>query len=134
FNSERSSPMKSWRRLAPGGWCLVMLMLAGCGRSAAPTESTSGPAPIVSSASANLDEGSVRVTGPYVHENLAVFLIHADQQEPGDFLTLDEGLSKGLVEVTEKGQEQVRELVINNKSDQPLYLQEGERLQGGKQD
>jgi hypothetical protein len=65
---------------------------------------------------------------------MAVFLIHADQQEAGDYLTLDEGLSKGLVEITEKDQQQVRELLIDNKSDRPLYLQEGERLKGGKQD
>jgi hypothetical protein len=134
FGPERSSPMKCWRSLLPGGWCLLLMALAGCGRSAAPTESPSAPTPTASSADASLDDRNVRVTGPYVHENLTVFLIHADQQDEGDFLTLDEGLSKGVVEITEKEQGQVRELVIDNKSDQPLYLQEGERIQGGKQD
>jgi hypothetical protein len=133
FDSERSSEMRSWRRLAPGGWCLV-LMLAGCGRPAAPTETPSVPTPTAASSDANLDDRDIRVTGPYVHDNMAVFLIHADQQEPGDFLTLNEGLTKGLVEITEKDQQQVRELLIDNKSDRPLYLQEGERLKGGKQD
>jgi hypothetical protein len=126
--------MKSWRRLAPSAWCLVMLIAVGCSRSDAPTESPSAGASTESSSSANLDDRDIRVTGPYVHDNMAVFLIHADKQEPGDFLTLDEGLSKGLVEITEKSQGQVQELVIDNKSDRPLYLQEGERLQGGKQD
>jgi hypothetical protein len=120
-----------------------MLTVAGCSRSdaptdspstAAPTETPSVAAPTVSSSSANLDDRDIRVTGPYVYDNMAVFLIHADKQEPGDFLTLAEGLSKGLVEVTEKDQQQVRELLIDNKSDRPLYLQEGERLQGGNQD
>jgi hypothetical protein len=133
-NSERSSEMKSWRRLAPSAWCLVMLMVAGCSRTAAPTDSPSATGPTETSSSASLDDRDIRVTGPYVHDNMAVFLIHADHQESGDFLTLQEGLSKGLVEVKEKEQQQVRELLIDNKSDQPLYLQEGERLQGGKQD
>jgi hypothetical protein len=113
----------------------MMLMVAGCSRSAAPTESPSAVADTpLPSTSASLDDRDIRVTGPYVHDNMAVFLIHADHQESGDFLTLQEGLSKGLVEVTEKDQQQVRELLIDNKSDRPLYLQEGERLQGGKQD
>jgi hypothetical protein len=81
-----------------------------------------------------LEDRNIRVSGPYVHENLTVFLVHAEQQDQGDFLTLDEGLTKGLVEITEKEQGQVQKLVIDNKSDQPLYLQEGERIQGGKQD
>ena len=111
-----------------------MLLLAGCSRSVPPTEAPSAPTPEVSSSEANLDDRAVRVTGPYVHDNMAVFLIHADQQDAGEFLTLDEALSKGLVEITEKDQQQVRELLIDNKSDRPLYLQEGERLKGGKQD
>jgi hypothetical protein len=135
--------MKSWRKWAPGGWCLVLLTAAGCSRNAAlteppsaaaPTEAPSVAAATPTSSTSKLDERAIRVTGPYVHDNMAVFLIHADQQETSDFLTLDEGLSKGLVEVTEKEQGQVQELVIDNKSDQPLYLQEGERLQGGRQD
>lgn len=135
--------MKSRRRLESGGWCFVILLLAGCSRSvaptespsaAAPTESPSTAAPSLSSSSVQLDDRAIRVTGPYVHDNMAVFLIHADQQDRRDFLILDEGLSKGLVEITEKGQGQVQELVIDNKSDLPLYLQEGERIQGGKQD
>jgi hypothetical protein len=116
-----------------GGWCFLML-LAGCGRSAPPTEAPAPTAPTPSAASVKLDDKAIHVTGPYVHENMAVFLIHADQQDKSDFLTLDEGLSKGLVEITEKAQGQVQELVIDNKSDRPLYLQEGERIQGGKQD
>src|SRR5262249_40286128 len=50
------------------------------------------------------------------------------------FITLDEGLKSGLCTVSEKEQSEVRELQIENRSDQPLFLQEGDRLQGGKQD
>jgi hypothetical protein len=63
-----------------------------------------------------------------------VFLVHAPSQDERAFITLDEGLKSGSVKVTEKSQEQVNELLIENLSDSPLFLQEGDRLQGGKQD
>jgi hypothetical protein len=75
-----------------------------------------------------------RVSGPYTHENLSVFLIHSFQPDKRSFLTLPEGLKTDKVKITEKENEQVGELLVDNQSDQPLYLQEGERLQGGKQD
>jgi hypothetical protein len=75
-----------------------------------------------------------QISGPYGHQNLTVFLVHSSRQDGRDFLTLDEGLANGLVKVTEKEQEQVGKLLIDNQSDRPLFLQEGERLQGGKQD
>lgn len=76
----------------------------------------------------------VRVSGPYVHENLTVFLLHSKDQDPRQFVTLVEGIDAKQVVVSEKQQEQVSELVIENKSDKFLFLQEGDRLQGGKQD
>jgi hypothetical protein len=74
------------------------------------------------------------VSGPYIHENLAVFLLHAKDQDSRDYMTLDQGLDKKLVTVSEQGKEQVGSLVIENKSDRYLFLQEGDRIQGGKQD
>jgi hypothetical protein len=74
------------------------------------------------------------VTGPYTHKNVSVFLIHSDEQDGRDFMTLDEGLKEGVVRVTEKRQEEVGELLIDNRGDRPVFLQEGDRLSGGKQD
>src|SRR5947208_13279407 len=68
------------------------------------------------------------VSGPHAHDNVAVFLLHAKEQDPREFITLDEGLDKKLVAVSEKSQEQVNELVIENNSDRPLFLQEGDRV------
>src|SRR3954462_314009 len=68
----------------------------------------------------------VTVSGPRAHDNVVVFLLHAKEQDPREFLTLDEGLDKKLVAVSEKSQEQVNELVIENNSDRPLFLQEGD--------
>ena len=102
---------------------LLVMVVAACGRPAvpAPVEMKAGvPEP--------------RITGPYVHENLAVYLIHSDHQDDRDFITLDEGLRDGTVTVTEKDQEQVSELLLENKSSKPLFVQEGDRVKGGKQD
>ena len=76
----------------------------------------------------------VRVSGPYVHENMSVFLLHSAEQDKRDFITLDQGFEKKQVTVTEKAREQVGELILENNSDRFLFLQEGDRLQGGKQD
>ncbi len=81
-----------------------------------------------------LSEEELHVSGPYVHRNVAVYLVHSETQEDGDFITLDEGLTNGTVKVTEQEQERVSELRIDNQSDYPLFLQEGDRVQGGKQD
>jgi hypothetical protein len=79
-------------------------------------------------------EQDYEITGPYEHQNLSVFLIHSPSQDDREFITLDQGLKEGWVKVTEKQQEQVGQLQIENQSDYPLFLQEGDRLQGGKQD
>jgi hypothetical protein len=85
-------------------------------------------------AEVEVDGTAYRIRGPYTHQDLTVFLLCSDRQDGSDFLTLDEGLKEGLVTITEQEHEQVRALQIENLSDRPLYLQEGERLVGGKQD
>jgi hypothetical protein len=81
-----------------------------------------------------LDEGTFEVTGPYVHENMTIFLLNSNEQDDRDFITLDEGLKDGVVKVSEQKQAQVQELEIDNQSDQYLFLQEGDRVVGGQQD
>src|SRR5262249_24533546 len=85
-------------------------------------------------ASIDVKDVAVRVSGPYTHENLTVFLLHGKDQDDRDYLTLDQGLDKKLVAISEKQQAQVGELQIENKSDRYLFLQEGDRLKGGQQD
>src|SRR5437879_689566 len=101
------------RRLAFLGGAIVLLFLVGC-----------RPAPSEDSSDVILDGAHLRVSGPYRHENMVVFLVHAENKDERDFLTLDEALKKDLVKVTELEQEQVGELRFDNQSDRPLYLQE----------
>ena len=77
----------------------------------------------------------VRVTGPYTHDNLEVFLIHGKDRAQGtrNILTLQEALEQNKVRVHETSQ--VQELVIENlTADTDIYVQAGDIVQGGKQD
>src|SRR5687767_7427276 len=73
------------------------------------------------------------MTGPFVHENLAVFLLH-DKAASGDedIVTLGEALATGDVVLEETGQ--VNQLVISNKGTKTVYLQAGDIVKGGRQD
>lgn len=118
-------------------WWLALIVCAaatlGCSRShpkpGVGRSDSDGP-----SASVQLNTTQYRLSGPYAYGNLAVFLIHSSQQDQREFLTLDEGLERGLVKVSEKPDATVNELLIENQSELPLFLQEGDRLYGGKQD
>jgi hypothetical protein len=75
---------------------------------------------------------ATRITGPHVHENLAVYFIHG-KSAPGPVpLTLQEAMEKGRVDVLETGT--VSELKIENKGDQDIFIQAGDIVKGGKQD
>jgi hypothetical protein len=97
-----------------------------------------------------------RVLVPIESGNLLLFpVVRANGKSPGatPFLTLDEGIKSGQVEVTEAGKvrglvrprggrpvienyggDQVNTLVLVNNSNQPLLLLAGEIVTGGKQD
>src|SRR5207244_433787 len=71
---------------------------------------------------------------PYVHGNLAVFLIHGPDAAPGrSFLTLEEALAAKKAVVRETGS--VNELAIENVSaEDDVYVQAGDIVRGGRQD
>ncbi|MGH9492173.1 MAG: ARPP-1 family domain-containing protein [Terriglobales bacterium] len=92
-----------------------------------------------------------RALDPITQGNLTIFpVVAASTHDTRDFLTLDEGLRSGQVEVTEAGRvrplvrrggtqfapegAQVNTLVLVNHSGRPLILLAGEIVTGGKQD
>ncbi|MGB6692139.1 MAG: DUF6569 family protein [Terracidiphilus sp.] len=109
-------------------------------------------------APAGIGNGEYRVLAPIESGNLLLFpVVREDGKTPGatPFLTLDEGIKSGQVEVTEAGRvqglirprgdahpapsyrmgaDQVNTLVLVNNSDKPLLLLAGEIVTGGKQD
>ncbi|OHB71178.1 MAG: hypothetical protein A2W23_10355 [Planctomycetes bacterium RBG_16_43_13] len=81
--------------------------------------------------------GEYKITGPFTHDNLSIFLIHGKSTDSADYITLEEGLKSGVVVVSEKGggeNAQVNELEIENKGVKPCYVQAGDIVKGGKQD
>ena len=73
-----------------------------------------------------------RVSGPVVHENLAVYFIHG-KSAPGKVpLTLEEAMAKGFVKVRETSN--VNQLEIENRGTDEVFVQSGDIVKGGKQD
>src|SRR5687768_12030165 len=77
---------------------------------------------------------SYRIDEPAIYKNLAVFLIHGeDQAGVGDILTLQEAMAKDVLVVHETSN--VNELLVENRSSQfDVFIQAGDIVKGGKQD
>jgi hypothetical protein len=73
-----------------------------------------------------------RISGPYAHENLAIYLVHGDSAPGPVPLTLDEALLQGRVQVAETGQ--VNELTVENRGEEEVFIQAGDIVKGGRQD
>jgi ARG/rhodanese/phosphatase superfamily protein len=84
----------------------------------APRPAWADPAPVIS--------------GPHVHENLAVYFVHGPSAPGPVPLTLQEALAKGSVRVVETGE--VNELKVENTGDDDVFIQSGDIVKGGQQD
>ena len=74
-----------------------------------------------------------RLSGPYTHKNLSIFLVHGKSViKSKSFLTLEEALVQKKVVVYET--KSVNELSIQNFSDEDVYVQSGDIVKGGAQD
>jgi hypothetical protein len=75
-----------------------------------------------------------RLSGPYTHENMSVFLVHGPETLEGKtFFTLQDGLELKRAVVHETSS--VGTLTIENLShDEELFIQSGDIVKGGKQD
>lgn len=79
-----------------------------------------------------------KLSGPYQHENLTVFLVHrsdvASTNRPGQikYLTLRSAIQQDKVKVYETGQ--VNGVAIENTSLDTVFIQRGEIVKGGRQD
>jgi len=78
--------------------------------------------------------GQYTLTGPFVQENLSIYLVHApDVLKDIHYLTLQEALDKKIVVVHETGD--VNELSIENLSTEgDVFIQSGDIVKGGRQD
>ena len=73
-----------------------------------------------------------KASGPYVHENLTVFLLHAKDQDARDYLTLDQGLDQKLVSGDGAGTGAGR-LADNREQERQVPVPSGRRPNSGRQ-
>ena len=115
---------------------LVLLCSSfGCANHRAPQvadrDGAAKPEPVVQPVPSA--EPQQRISGPYTHENLSVYLVHGPDRVKGvKYLTLQEAMEQKKVIVHETGN--VNELAIENVSDEDVYIQSGDVVKGGKQD
>ncbi len=74
----------------------------------------------------------IQVSGPIVHDNLAIYLVHGAGGGGAVPLTLQEALAKGAVKVHETGS--VNALTVENTGKDEVYVQAGDIVKGGQQD
>jgi hypothetical protein len=99
----------------------MAILINGQGRN---TRQSGGP---------RIDAGDYRLSGPYTHKNLTIFLVHGKNLiKTKTFLTLQEALVQKKVVVYET--KDVNELSIKNLSDEDIYVQSGDIVKGGQQD
>ena len=112
-----------WPVRASGTLCLPLLILTLLG-----AQQVAKQPPQTSEAAAS------KISGPYTHENLTIFLIHGKDELKGKtFLTLAEALQKKLAVVHET--KQVNELSIENLSrTEEVFVLAGDIVKGGQQD
>jgi len=72
-----------------------------------------------------------RISGPYTHENLSIFLIHGNGGGR-NYLTLKDAVAQKKVVVSET--KKVNELAVENVSGEPVFIQGGDIVKGGQQD
>jgi hypothetical protein len=73
-----------------------------------------------------------KLSAPFSHDNLTVFLILGEDQIKGDVLTLAEALADKKVVVHET--KAVNQLSIENLGDRQVFIQAGDIVKGGQQD
>jgi hypothetical protein len=76
--------------------------------------------------------GDYRLSGPFTHQNLTVFLIHGPNRTTHNLLTLEEAIDQRKVVVYET--RSVNELAIENVSDEDVFIESGDIVKGGAQD
>lgn len=74
-----------------------------------------------------------KISGPITHKNLSIFLIHGDDSFIiEDLLILTEAIEQDKIKIHEK--HRVSELLVENTSDNHIFIQSGDIVKGGKQD
>lgn len=74
-----------------------------------------------------------RILDEVSYENMQIFPLATESIVDFDYLTLDEALQEGQIEIGEKGAGSVPELTVINKGNKPILIMNGEELIGARQ-
>lgn len=90
--------------------------------------------PVIPPSEEGLRFSNYGISGPYVHENLTIFLVHGPDEFDGKvFLPLQEAMERKFVIVNETSE--VNELAIENVAQtEEVFVQAGDIVKGGQQD
>jgi hypothetical protein len=114
---------------------IVFSSLASAAPNASPQPPSKTPAPPPAPKEATLSERMEMLTPIQVESlTLTPIVAKATPEKPEQLIVLDEAMKKKLVRIHEVKDEDVNNLTLTNKSDQPLFLLAGEVIIGGKQD
>jgi len=67
------------------------------------------------------------------YKNLMVYPLFTAGRARQRYWTMDEALARGSLRITEKGEGNVPQLLVENRGDEPVFLLAGEIVKGGKQ-
>jgi hypothetical protein len=89
---------------------------------------------LIFTAAAAAQTSAYRISAPYSHKNLTIFLIHGkDETSKTNILTLQEAMERKILRVYETSD--VNELAVENVSRSfDVFIQSGDIVKGGKQD
>lgn len=77
-----------------------------------------------------------RISGPFTHQNLSLFLVRAENGDSSGgnrhYLTLKDALDQKKIRVIET--KEVNELAVENVSGEEVFIQSGDIVKGGQQD
>ena len=93
---------------------------------------TLGGAFFASGPTAAAPDAGLKISEPLLHENLAVYLVRGPSAPGAVPATLEEALLKSTIIVHETGS--VSELQIENTGSEPVFIQFGDIVKGGRQD
>lgn len=80
----------------------------------------------------NQHSAEFRLSGPYTHDNLTIFLIHGAGKSGQSLLPLEEAIDQHKVIVYET--RNVNELAVENVSNEDVFIESGDIVKGGAQD
>jgi hypothetical protein len=79
-----------------------------------------------------IQAAELRLSGPFPHNNLSIYLVHGKDRIETRYLTLSEAMEQHKVVVYETSS--VNQLQVENISKEDIYIQSGEIVKGGRQD